>query len=75
MKNIILKLASVLAFLAASGGSSAGTTSYQYDALGRVRVVTEGSAIVPYYYDAAGNRTQKQTQGGTAPRLRCHHRA
>jgi len=64
--NIVKHAVVILGFLAASGSSYASTTSYQYDALGRVTVVTDGAAVVRYYYDAAGNRTQKQTQGGTA---------
>lgn len=64
--NILKCLATISTLLAAGSSPLASTTSYQYDALGRVSVVTEGAAIVRYYYDAAGNRTQKQTQGGTA---------
>jgi YD repeat-containing protein len=52
-----------------SFSASAGSTSYQYDALGRLSSVTEGAATVHYNYDPAGNRTQKQTQGGTATTL------
>ena len=54
------------ALLFCSSVALAGTTSYQYDALGRIAVVTEGSATVSYSYDAAGNRKHKATQGGTA---------
>ena len=46
--------------------ASAGTTSYKYDALGRVTEVDypDGS-IVTYTYDAAGNRTQTTRTAGT----------
>lgn len=57
----------VLAILVAfsvSQASIAGTTSYQYDALGRLSVLTEGSSVIHYFYDPAGNRTQKQSQVG-----------
>ena len=56
----------ISALLGVCAAANAGTTSYQYDALGRLSVVTEGAAVVRYYYDPAGNRTQKQTQGGAA---------
>src|SRR5689334_10863831 len=56
----------ISAFLGVCATAFGGTTSYQYDALGRLSVVTEGAAVVRYYYDPAGNRTQKQTQGGAA---------
>ncbi|ESQ89873.1 hypothetical protein ABAC460_11260 [Asticcacaulis sp. AC460] len=44
----------------------AGTTTYKYDALGRVVEVhyPDGSAIY-YAYDAAGNRTQTTRQAGS----------
>jgi YD repeat-containing protein len=46
--------------------AGAGTTTYQYDALGRLALVTEGPATVRYSYDPAGSRIQKRTLGGAA---------
>lgn len=66
MDSIAKPIAAMAALLIVANSSLASTTSYQYDALGRISVITEGAALVRYYYDAAGNRTQKQTQGGTA---------
>lgn len=48
----------------------AGTTSYQYDALGRVVKVTyPDTKQICYAYDAAGNRTQvkRQATGACTP--------
>jgi len=40
----------------------AATTSYQYDELGRLKVVKNNNVVSnTYSYDAAGNRTQKQS--------------
>jgi RHS repeat-associated protein len=43
------------------------TVNYQYDALGRLQGLTDGSGnlIVRYTYDAAGNLTQKDMGNGT----------
>lgn len=59
-------VAAVVAVFIITDLARAGTTTYQYDALGRVTTVTEGAAVVRYYYDPAGNRTKKETEGGTA---------
>lgn len=42
------------------GPAGAATTSYQYDALGRLTTVDQGSAQTMYNYDSAGNRSAKQ---------------
>jgi len=70
MKMALTKFAAViLALFGTCAGAFAGTTSYQYDALGRISGVTEGAAVVRYSYDPAGNRKQKQTTGGAATTL------
>lgn len=60
---LLLILAAALAPLA-----SAATTSYEYDALGRLRVVTHDNGnVTAYTLDAAGNRTQVDETSGQAP--------
>ncbi len=55
-----LAVATVAAvLLMTAGGALAGTTTYKYDAKGRlVEVDYPNGAVVTYTYDAAGNRTQ-----------------
>jgi hypothetical protein len=63
MDNAIAKCAMVLlGLLGLSQISGAATATYQYDALGRLSVVSDGAYVITYFYDAAGNRTQKQSQ-------------
>ncbi len=46
--------------------AAAATTTYTYDALGRViMVVYDNGSTVTYSYDAAGNRTTVATTGPT----------
>lgn len=44
--------------------SMAGTVTYTYDTLGRLKTATYSNGVaVTYYYDAAGNRTSVVTSG------------
>ncbi len=54
--------------LSLAGAANAGTTTYTYDARGRVTGVTytDGTTIA-YTYDSAGNRTQYVVSGAAAP--------
>ncbi len=52
--------------LAGTSPAFAGTTTYKYDALGRViEVDYPDGSIVQYAYDAAGNRTQTTRHAGS----------
>ena len=61
--NSFVQIAAVVcvgALLICCGAAEAGTTQYQYDALGRlVEVIFPDGVIVTYAYDQAGNRTSK----------------
>ncbi len=58
-------LAALICLLLAVSAAWAGTTSYVYDARGRLISATSASALTTSYtYDAAGNRTQTVTQAG-----------
>lgn len=60
MRASLLALTAIVAVLAATGSSA---TSYTYDDLGRVVMVTYDNKQVVYIYDDAGNRAQVITQG------------
>jgi YD repeat-containing protein len=62
-----IKAALILgAALSFAGQASAGTTTYKYDALGRViEVLYPDGSKITYTYDAAGNRTQVARTAGS----------
>ncbi|MDV6331296.1 RHS repeat domain-containing protein [Asticcacaulis sp. 201] len=70
MRKIVrIAVALLLGGLAVANVAAAdSTTSYQYDALGRLTLVTypDGGSVA-YSYDAAGNRVAVQRVAGTAP--------
>ena len=70
MKKLLLSGASVLlvsvVLLAAAGPTTAGSVSYEYDALGRLeRIVYDDGTVIEFTYDAAGNRTSRVVTPGT----------
>lgn len=59
----VLILGAALSF---AGQATAGTTTYKYDALGRViEVLYPDGSKITYAYDAAGNRTQIARTAGS----------
>jgi YD repeat-containing protein len=57
----------LMSFFAAIGGR-AGTETYGYDALGRLRTVTSASGVTTTYgLDAVGNRTTVTSGGSSGP--------
>jgi YD repeat-containing protein len=58
-RTATIALLAIIASLSLASTAAAGTTSYTYDALGRVAtaVYPNGTTVV-YHYDSAGNRTQ-----------------
>jgi YD repeat-containing protein len=59
MASVLSRARGLLLCALASTVSSAATTTYEYDALGRLRVVTHDNRIVTTYtLDPAGNRTR-----------------
>ncbi|MEM9401564.1 MAG: Ig-like domain-containing protein [Pseudomonadota bacterium] len=55
-------------FLISSLVYAQDTTTYEYDALGRlIEVTLDDGTTVDYDYDAAGNRESKDVSGGNSP--------
>ena len=62
----MMLIAAATGLVLAATSAFAGTTTYKYDALGRVvEVDYPDGSIVQYTYDAAGNRTRTVRQAGS----------
>lgn len=60
MRRARIQIIVVLIGVVGLSPAGAATTSYQYDALGRLTTVDQGSGQTTYNYDFAGNRSSKQ---------------
>ncbi len=57
-RSALMRVGAFSVLSLASIGDASAVTSYRYDSLGRLRVVTfDNGTVVHYIYDAAGNRT------------------
>lgn len=66
--GVFRKAAPVVALAFAFGAAQAGTTTYVYDAHGRLEsTVQPGGSKTKYYYDKLGNRQQYWAGTGTPP--------
>ena len=65
---IFIMAAFPIAFIKCTAVAANGSATYTYDALGRVTSVNyDTGAIVYYFYDANGNRTQQTVNVTTQP--------
>jgi len=66
MRHAVVEvIAALVGVMVITHPSAAATTDYQYDALGRLSTVSQGSTATTYIYDSAGNRTSKQVSSAT----------
>lgn len=62
--GVSFRFLTVAAILGLSAAVFAGSVSYTYDALGRIKTATySNGVIITYTYDAAGNRVSQITTG------------
>ncbi|MDF0678248.1 MAG: RHS repeat protein [Nitrosomonas sp.] len=62
--GVAFRFLTVATLLGLSVSVFAGSVSYTYDALGRVKTTTySNGVIITYTYDAAGNRVSQITTG------------
>ncbi|MXS80216.1 hypothetical protein ABO04_11955 [Nitrosomonas sp. HPC101] len=62
--GVAFRFLTVITLLGLSVSVFAGSISYTYDALGRVKTTTyNNGVVVTYTYDAAGNRVSQVTTG------------
>ncbi|MEA1677478.1 RHS repeat domain-containing protein [Nitrospirillum sp. BR 11163] len=66
--SLLIVLAFSIAFIKCTAVAANGSATYTYDFLGRVTSVNyDTGAIVYYFYDANGNRTQQTVNVNTQP--------
>lgn len=63
---VVLAALASLMLLVGAVPATAGSVSYEYDALGRLeRIVYDDGTAIEFVYDAAGNRTSRVVTPGT----------
>jgi len=65
MKHTFLIIVAFLGVIAVVRTSDGATTDYEYDALGRLKTVSQGPTATTYTYDLAGNRGNKKVSAVT----------
>jgi YD repeat-containing protein len=64
--SVYNKAGELVSFTESGSGVAGGTASYQYDSLGRLRVMTDASGLKTYYvYDKAGRKVAEAHGSGT----------